>query len=149
MAHSTIDEAREPEELLEGVNRSIFMKALVISVVVHVVFTGATSFSLYGKWAEHGMFHEDYGLLSPSEIREIEQEARKEAREQERNAEMEARIEERRQQADLEMEDEEEDAGTEDAATPEPGDDAEPEAPEVEPLPPAEGFSLDDFGADS
>lgn len=145
MENFTLDQAREPEQLLEKINRSIFLKALLISLVVHVVFAGVTSFSLYGKWAEYGMFKEGYGLLSPSEIREIEQEARKAEREQERNQEMEARIEERRQQADLEMEDEEE-TEPEETATPEPESDAEPEAPEVEPLPPAEGFSLEDFG---
>jgi hypothetical protein len=133
--------AREPEALLKSVNKSIFIKALVISAVVHFVFAGVTSFSLYKSWAKHGMFKEGYGLLSPSDIREIEEDEKKAALDAEQEAKMAARLDEQRKQAKLEMEKKEEGQ-----STPEPPatEESEPQVPEIEPLPPKE-FSLDDL----
>jgi hypothetical protein len=130
-----------PEALLENTNRSIFLKALVFSTVGHLVFAGVTSFSLYAGWAKHGMFDERYGLLSRSEMRLIEKDNARQAEKEAREAELAAELEEQRKEAKLEMEQE----GTAES-TPEPeATQAAPTPPEIEPLPPKEGFSLDDL----
>jgi cytoskeletal protein RodZ len=79
--------ARDPDELMADVNRSILSKSLLLSLVVHVALLGLTSFGLYRAWAE-------YGFMLPHEIKEKKQAAAREAEEARRRAAREAAAEE-------------------------------------------------------
>jgi len=71
-----------PEDLLADINRSVFGRALAMSVVAHVALLGATSVSLFRDWAE-------YGVHSPSYINAERTKARREAEETRRREEAE------------------------------------------------------------
>jgi len=141
---SSSEQELKPEVLLEGCNRSMFLKALIFSAVGHVVFAGVTSFSLYADWAEHGMFREGYGLLSPSDIKLIVKEEAKDAEKKAQEEMLAKDLEEQRKQAQLEMENEEESSPTPEPQNPEAAS-STPTPPEIEPLPPKREFSLDDL----
>lgn len=132
---------QDPEALLTRCNRSILLKALLISTVVHVGFAGVTSMSLYRDWARHGMFRDGYGLLSPSEMRVIEKDEAKEAERKARDAKMAEELQAQRAEAKLAVASDEAAAPTAAPAAPE----STPTAPEIEPLPPKESFSIDDL----
>ncbi|MCC5848401.1 MAG: hypothetical protein JJU29_09920 [Verrucomicrobia bacterium] len=133
----TSSETREPESLLQGINRSIFTKALIVSTVIHVVVLGGTSFALYRDWAEYGIRSEKYGFHTPSTLKTLQRDQAKEAEEAERTAREEARRDEQRARAMEEAEREPEER----PRTTRP--DGPPEEPTIEPLPPR-SFSLDD-----
>ena len=71
-----------PDELLTDIERSVFGRALVVSIILHAVLIGATSISLCRDWAE-------YGVHSPSWINAEKTKARKEAEETRRREEAE------------------------------------------------------------
>ena len=56
------------DALLKNIDKSIFVKALVISLIAHVVLTGATSVSLFRDWGT-------YGVKAPATINKIKQDA--------------------------------------------------------------------------
>ena len=76
-----------PDDLLEGIGRSIMSKALVYSIIGHFVFTVLTSIPLFKDWTV-------YGIKSPSAInairteenRRIEDENRRKKAEEKANA---------------------------------------------------------------
>ena len=71
-----------PDELLTDIERSVFGRALVVSIILHAVLIGATSISLFKDWTE-------YGVHSPSWINAEKTKARKEAEETRRREEAE------------------------------------------------------------
>lgn len=75
---------KKPEELVKEIERSIFGKALVISLFAHAVLIGATSISLFKDWVE-------YGVHSPSYINQVKSAQNKAAEEARRKAEVEAK----------------------------------------------------------
>ena len=107
---------KKPDMLLTDIERSIFAKALVISIIAHVALLGGTSFSLFADWGK-------YGVHSPSYIN---------AQKSKENKEAEA---ERRKAAPS--------ATPATAATPA-AEDGKVTPPEVEPLPPKKEFQLGD-----
>lgn len=130
---------RDPESLLTSINRSIFLKGLLISALAHFAFLGLTSFGLYRDWAEYGL-RSEIGFHTPSNIKRLQQTR---ARERE-TAERDRREEQRRaDQAARALEDEERRAQAPDA-TPTPAAAQPPAEPTIEPLPPRP-FSLDDL----
>lgn len=137
----TSSETREPESLLQGINRSIFAKALILSTVVHLVFLGGTSFALYRDWAEYGVRSDEYGFHTPSTLKTLQRDQAKKAEEAERTAREEARRDEQRARAMEEAEREPEEQARDTRP------DAPPAEPTIEPLPPR-SFSLDDVGLD-
>ena len=76
-----------PDDLLEGIGRSIMSKALVYSIIGHFVFTVLTSIPLFKDWTV-------YGIKSPSAInairteenRKLEDENRRKKAEEKANA---------------------------------------------------------------
>lgn len=75
---STTSLATEPDDLLISSSKSIFVVALILSLVAHIAFALLTSFSLYKQWAEYGFYSDDYGIHSPSDIKTIRAEKKKE-----------------------------------------------------------------------
>jgi DNA-directed RNA polymerase subunit RPC12/RpoP len=53
---------RDPEELMGEINTSIITKGVVVSLLIHLIVVGLTSFGLYADWAE-------YGFMLPVEIK--------------------------------------------------------------------------------
>lgn len=79
-----LDEDREvadPDTLMDEVRRSHMTRAILISLVAHLLLLGLTSFGLFSDWAE-------YGFMMPVEIK-AEKAARAEI-ERKRKAEEEA-----------------------------------------------------------
>jgi len=141
-AEATPVSAREPDQLLVTINQSIFTKAMLVSVVAHLLFIALTSFALYRDWAEYGIRSDNLGFHTPSDIKSIKRERVKQQEQAERDAKLQARLQEQRAAATLEAEKKE-------ASPPAAGSPATaPTAvPEVEPLPPKQSFSLDDLPA--
>ncbi len=136
METTTPQKENDPARLLEGMNRSIFIKAMLISIVVHLVFVFGSSFGLYKDWSTYGMTSEDYGFHTPSVIKTIKRDVAAAKEEAEREQKLKERMAE--QQA----------AAAEATPAPEPTAAVEPEtpkAPEIEPMAPKESFSLDDM----
>ena len=52
---------KKPDTLLVEIEKSIFVKSIVISIVAHVLLLGLTSFPLFADWTK-------YGIHSPSFI---------------------------------------------------------------------------------
>ena len=119
------DNLSGPDRLLVNIGKSIMFKAMVISIIAHVVFTGITSIGLFKDWCT-------YGVKSPSAINAIRTQERKDAEAKQRKAEAEAKAKE----AEAKREEEKKAAATNqgDAKTP----------PEVQPLPPKKEFQLGD-----
>ena len=44
----------EPDAVMSEIRRSIMTKAVLISLVAHIILIGLTSWGLYAKWADHG-----------------------------------------------------------------------------------------------
>ena len=63
---------KKPDMLLTDIERSIFAKALVISIIAHAALLGGTSFSLFADWGK-------YGVHSPSYINAQKSKENKEA----------------------------------------------------------------------
>ena len=137
-----------PDELLTDIERSVFGRALVVSIVLHAVLIGVTSISLFRDWAE-------YGVHSPSWINAEKTKARKEAEETRRREEAEkkaaaeeAKAADMRASASNETSKASQSAKGAQAA---PADAGKSEAvetktpPEIKPLPPKTGF---EYGED-
>lgn len=77
-----------PDDLLAGIGQSIMGKAIVYSLIGHIVFTVATSVPLFKDWTI-------YGIKSPSAINAIrtEENRQKEEAERRRKAEEKAAAE--------------------------------------------------------
>ena len=75
---------KKPDMLLTEIERSIFAKALVISIIAHRVLLASTSTSLFADWVK-------YGVHSPSYINAIKSKENKEAEDARRKAELEAK----------------------------------------------------------
>ena len=142
-----------PDELLTDIERSVFGRALVVSIVLHAVLIGVTSISLFRDWAE-------YGVHSPSWINAEKTKARKEAEETRRREEAEkkaaaeeAKAADMRASASNETSKASQSAKGAQAATADAGksEAAKSEAvetktpPEIKPLPPKTGF---EYGED-
>lgn len=136
------DNISGPDRLLVNIGKSIMFKAMVISIIAHVVFTGITSIGLFKDWCT-------YGVKSPSAINAIRTQERKDAEAKQRKAEAEAKAKE----AEAKREEEKKAAATNqvnkaaankggDAPTAGKGDAKTP--PEVQPLPPKKEFQLGD-----
>ena len=143
-----------PDELLTDIERSVFGRALVVSIILHAVLIGATSISLFRDWTE-------YGVHSPSWINAEKTKARKEAEETRRReeaekkaaaeeakaAEMRASASNETAKASAKAEEPAKAApageGKSDAAKAETKDTKTP--PEIKPLPPKKGF---EYGED-
>ena len=141
-----------PDDLLTNIGKSIMFKAMLLSIIGHVVFTGVTSISLWTDWATDW---ERFGLKAPGTINAIKGEDRKIAEEKKRKeeaaakaeaeakaaaekAEAEAKEKEKAEKAKLEGQG---GGGEAAAATDEKG---EKKPPEVQPLPPKKDFELGD-----
>ena len=48
---------KKPDMLLTEIERSIFAKALVISIIAHIVLLASTSTSLFADWAKYGVHY--------------------------------------------------------------------------------------------
>ena len=128
-----------PERLLDSINRSIFVRAFLMSLVVHLVIVFASSFGLYKDWSVYGIQSEDYGFHIPSVIKTIKRDVAAANEEAQRQKHLEERIAEQTAEADQ-------------SSTPEPVEETEstsqpetPTPPEIEPMAPKENFSLDDM----
>ena len=119
-----------PDELLTDIERSVFGRALVVSIVLHAVLIGVTSISLFRDWAE-------YGVHSPSWINAEKTKARKEAEETRRREEAEKKAAaEEAKAADMR-------ASASNETKSEAVETKTP--PEIKPLPPKTGF---EYGED-
>ena len=123
---------KDPDELLKETNRSTLTKAMLTSTVIHCVLIFGTSFGLYSDWVEVG------GIHSPSKIKQMRADSEKEKADEERRLASEKRAAEMA-------------AAAEAAPAPTPATtpaanppQATPNVPDLEPLPPKEGFSLGD-----
>ena len=79
---------KRPDDLLTGIGRSIMGRAIVYSLLVHLVLTVATSLPLFNDWRT-------YGVKSPSAINAIrtEENRQREAEERRKKAEEKAAAE--------------------------------------------------------
>ena len=148
---------KKPDMLLTDIERSIFAKALVISIIAHAALLGGTSFSLFADWGK-------YGVHSPSYINAQKSKENKEAEAERRKAAAEEKAAEEAKKAEAEKAaapaKDAKDAKDAKAAAPAatnaanaatPATAATPAAedgkvtpPEVEPLPPKKEFQLGD-----
>lgn len=129
-----------PDDLLVNIGRSIMFKAMVWSIIGHVVFTLATSISLWRDWASDW---ERFGLKSPGVINAIKGEDRKLAEEAKRKQEAAAKAEAEAKAA-AEKAEKEKAASTNATVKASDGAGGEKKPPEVEPLPPKKDFQLGD-----
>lgn len=134
---------KKPDMLLTEIERSIFVKALVISIIAHVVLLGVTSTSLFADWAK-------YGVHSPSYINAVKSKENKEAEEKRRKAELEAKAtaaaEEKTKQDEAKVKEAADSASKEKpaASAKDASADEKVTPPEIEPLPPKKEFQLGD-----
>lgn len=131
---------KKPEELLTEINKSVFARALVISVAAHAVLLCVTSVSLFRDWTK-------YGIHSPSYINAEKTRERNEAEEARRReeAEKKAAAEAAKAAADKAAAATNTAAKVEKKVNPEPEDKKEMTPPEIEPLPPKDSF---EYGED-
>lgn len=124
---------KHPDDLLEGIGRSIMTKALVYSIVGHVVVTVLTSIPLFKDWTV-------YGIKAPTTINAIRTEENRKKEEEDRRAKAAAKAEAEAKAAAP--------AKAADQAKPAtPAASAAPDAktpPEVQPLPPKRDFEYGD-----
>ena len=135
---------KKPDMLLTDIERSIFAKALVISIIAHAVLLGGTSFSLFADWGK-------YGVHSPSYINAQKSKENKEAEAEEKAAEEAKKAESEKSAAAAKDAKAAAPAATNAANAAKPATAATPAAedgkvtpPEVEPLPPKKEFQLGD-----
>ena len=129
---------KHPDDLLVGIGKSIMARAIVLSIIAHVVLTGATSISLFKDWTV-------YGVKSPSAINAIRTEENRKAEEERRRAEAAAKAEaEAKAEAAEDAKKAPAAAPASDAATAAPAADGKVTPPEVQPLPPKKEFQYGD-----
>lgn len=130
---------KKPDMLLTDIERSIFAKALVISIIAHVALLGGTSFSLFADWGK-------YGVHSPSYINAQKSKENKEAEAERRKAAAEEKAAEEAKKAEAEKAaaPAATNAATPATAATTAAEDGKVTPPEVEPLPPKKEFQLGD-----
>lgn len=133
---------KKPDMLLTDIERSIFAKALVISIIAHAALLGGTSFSLFADWGK-------YGVHSPSYINAQKSKENKEAEAERRKAAAEEKAAEEAKKAEAEKAAAPAATNAANAATPATAatpaaEDGKVTPPEVEPLPPKKEFQLGD-----
>ena len=133
---------KKPDMLLTDIERSIFAKALVISIIAHVALLGGTSFSLFADWGK-------YGVHTPSYINAQKSKENKEAEAERRKAAAEEKAAEEAKKAEAEKTAAPAATNAANAATPATAatpaaEDGKVTPPEVEPLPPKKEFQLGD-----
>lgn len=140
---------KTPEDLLAGIGRSIMAKAIVLSILAHIVLMGATSVSLFRDWAK-------YGVKSPSAINVIRTQENRAAEEARKKAEAEAKAAAEAKaeaEAKARIAEEQKKGGAKPAEKTAPRDEGvasegaartaeagEKKPPEIEPLPPKKEF---------
>ena len=138
---------KKPDELISQIDRSVFAKALVASILAHAALMGATSISLFQDWAK-------YGFHSPSYINAEKARERRDAEELQRKQ---ATLDKAREEA-AEADAKKAAAATNQAAQAQTATPAQPTVavqettgesakktpPEVEPLPPKKEFQYGD-----
>ena len=138
-ATPTTAKVKHPDDLLENLGRSIMFKAMVWSIIGHVVFTAATSVPLFKDWTV-------YGIKAPTTINAIRTEENRKKEEEERRAKAAAKAEaEAKAQAEAAAKAAESAKKAPAAsAAPAAGDAGAKKPPEVQPLPPKKGFEYGD-----
>lgn len=135
---------RKPEELVARIDRSIFAKALVISIVAHAALMGATSVPLFQDWMRYGFHSPSYiNAEKTRERREAEETRRREATAEKANAEAEAKkAAGETNQVAAAVEPAKQTVAAEEAAAAKASEEKTP--PEVQPLPPKKEFQYGD-----
>ena len=135
---------RKPDELVAQIDRSIFAKALVISIVAHIALMGATSVSLFQDWMRYGFHSPSYiNAEKTRERREAEETRRREATAEKANAEAEAKkAAGETNQVAAAVEPAKQTVAAEEAAAAKASEEKTP--PEVQPLPPKKEFQYGD-----
>ncbi|MCR5840334.1 MAG: hypothetical protein K6G94_11960 [Kiritimatiellae bacterium] len=135
---------RKPDELVAQIDRSIFAKALVISIVAHAALMGATSVSLFQDWMRYGFHSPSYiNAEKTRERREAEETRRREATAEKANAEAEAKkAAGETNQVAAAVEPAKQTVAAEEAAAAKASEEKTP--PEVQPLPPKKEFQYGD-----
>ena len=131
---------KHPDDLLEGIGRSIMTKALVYSIVGHVVVTVLTSIPLFKDWTV-------YGIKAPTTINAIRTEENRKKEEEDRRAKAAAKAEAEAKAAAEAKSAAPAKADQAKPASPAAGAAAAPDAktpPEVQPLPPKRDFEYGD-----
>ena len=125
-----------PDDLLVGIGKSIMGKALVYSILAHLILTGATSIPLFKDWTV-------YGVKSPSAINAIrtEENRQKEEAERRRKAAEKAEAEAKAKAAE-EAKKNPKPAAAQTSQTSQTSSTVTP--PEVQPLPPKKEFQYGD-----
>jgi hypothetical protein len=130
-------EAPQPEELLKAADAPPLGKAVLVSVVAHLLVLGLTSFPLYRDWAR-------YGVRTPAALRELKKAERLEADKLKREAELKARQE--KEQAEAEAREAGAGEAGDAADTPPAADATAGSAPrgEIDPADPVRSFELNE-----
>ncbi|MBQ3316248.1 MAG: hypothetical protein IJG70_09885 [Kiritimatiellae bacterium] len=142
---------KKPDMLLTDIERSIFAKALVISIIAHAVLLGGTSFSLFADWGKYGVHSPSYINAQKSKENKEAEAARRKAAAEEKAAEEAKKAESEKSAAAAKDAKAAAPAATNAANAAKPATAATPAAedgkvtpPEVEPLPPKKEFQLGD-----
>lgn len=137
---------KKPDELIANIDRSIFAKALVMSVIAHAALMGATSVSLFQDWMRYGFHSPSYiNAEKTRERREAEETRRREATAEKAKseaAEAKKAAPGQTDQAAPAAEPAKQTVAVEEAAAAEEKEKKTP--PEVEPLPPKKEFQYGD-----
>ncbi len=137
---------KKPDELIANIDRSIFAKALVMSVIAHAALMGATSVSLFQDWMRYGFHSPSYiNAEKTRERREAEETRRREATAEKAKseaAEAKKTAPGQTDQAAPAAEPAKQTVAVEEAAAAEEKEKKTP--PEVEPLPPKKEFQYGD-----
>lgn len=135
---------KKPDELIANIDRSIFAKALVMSVIAHAALMGATSVSLFQDWMRYGFHSPSYiNAEKTRERREAEETRRREATAEKANAEAEAKkAAGETNQVAAAVEPAKQTVAAEEAAAAKASEEKTP--PEVQPLPPKKEFQYGD-----
>lgn len=142
---------KKPDMLLTDIERSIFAKALVISIIAHAALLGGTSFSLFADWGKYGVHSPSYINAQKSKENKEAEAARRKAAAEEKAAEEAKKAEAEKAAAPAKDAKAAAPAATNAANAAKPATAATPAAedgkvtpPEVEPLPPKKEFQLGD-----
>ena len=142
---------KKPDMLLTDIERSIFAKALVISIIAHAALLGGTSFSLFADWGKYGVHSPSYINAQKSKENKEAEAARRKAAAEEKAAEEAKKAEAEKAAAPAKDAKAAAPAATNAANAATPATAATPAAedgkvtpPEVEPLPPKKEFQLGD-----
>ena len=138
---------KKPDMLLTDIERSIFAKALVISIIAHAALLGGTSFSLFADWGKYGVHSPSYINAQKSKENKEAEAARRKAAAEEKAAPPAKDAKSNNSAGDAKKPSKAADtaasAATPAAATPA-AEDGKVTPPEVEPLPPKKEFQLGD-----